>query len=403
MTESKPGPLDGVKILDLSTVLLGPYAGQIMGDLGADVIRVESPQSDVTRWSGDATAPGFGHLFLNANRNKRSLCLDLKQDDAKKILTELIKDTDVLLHNIRLEGIERLGFGYEAVKAIKPDIVYVHAVGFGSDGPYAGRPAYDDLIQAAGGGMTLGAYIDGDEDPKMLPTLVADKTSGLHCAYALLAALFHRERTGEGQYVEVPMLESFVSFLMLDHMANRIYEPERGIPGYHKVANPNRRPYKTSDGYIYIMPFGENAWSTLFTLGDSDISGDDPMFKDMEQMLANLPRIYAAMHEMTKQKTTDEWYKLLSEHDIPAMFVNDIDELMDDPHLQAVDMFESRPHHRETGYISTKQPIKFSETPASIRRDPPGMGEHNREILHEIGYSDEEIDRMEEGRVLRSL
>jgi len=364
MTESKPGPLDGVKILDLSTVLLGPYAGQIMGDLGADVIRVESPQSDVTRWSGDATAPGFGHLFLNANRNKRSLCLDLKQDDAKKILTELIKDTDVLLHNIRLEGIERLGFGYEAVKAIKPDIVYVHAVGFGSDGPYAGRPAYDDLIQAAGGGMTLGAYIE---------------------------------------YVEVPMLESFVSFLMLDHMANRIYEPERGIPGYHKVANPNRRPYKTSDGYIYIMPFGENAWSTLFTLGDSDISGDDPMFKDMEQMLANLPRIYAAMHEMTKQKTTDEWYKLLSEHDIPAMFVNDIDELMDDPHLQAVDMFESRPHHRETGYISTKQPIKFSETPASIRRDPPGMGEHNREILHEIGYSDEEIDRMEEGRVLRSL
>ena len=307
------------------------------------------------------------------------------------------------MHNIRLEGIERLGFGYEAVKAIKPDIVYVHAVGFGSDGPYAGRPAYDDLIQAAGGGMTLGAYIDGDEDPKMLPTLVADKTSGLHCAYALLAALFHRERTGEGQYVEVPMLESFVSFLMLDHMANRIYEPERGIPGYHKVANPNRRPYKTSDGYIYIMPFGENAWSTLFTLGDSDISGDDPMFKDMEQMLANLPRIYAAMHEMTKQKTTDEWYKLLSEHDIPAMFVNDIDELMDDPHLQAVDMFESRPHHRETGYISTKQPIKFSETPASIRRDPPGMGEHNREILHEIGYSDEEIDRMEEGRVLRSL
>jgi crotonobetainyl-CoA:carnitine CoA-transferase CaiB-like acyl-CoA transferase len=403
MTETNPGPLAGIKILDLSTVLLGPYAGQIMGDLGADVIRVESPQSDVTRWSGDATAPGFGHLFLNANRNKRSLCLDLKKDEAKKILIELIKDADVLLHNIRLEGIERLGFGYEAVKAIKPDIVYVHAVGFGSDGPYAGRPAYDDLIQAAGGGMTLGAYIDGDEDPKMLPTLVADKTSGLHCAYALLAALFHRERTGQGQYVEVPMLESFVSFLMLDHMANRIYEPERGVPGYHKVANPNRRPYKTSDGYIYIMPFGEGAWSTLFTLGESEISGDDPMFGDMEQMLANLPRIYAAMHEMTKQKTTEEWYKLLSEHDIPVMFVNDIDELMDDPHLKAVDMFESRPHHRETGYISTKQPIKFSETPASIRRDPPGMGEHNREILQEIGYSEEEIDRLTEGRVLRSL
>lgn len=400
MTETKPGPLDGIKILDLSTVLLGPYAGQIMGDLGADVIRVESPAADVTRWSGDMTAPGMGFLFLNANRNKRSLCLDLKQDGAKDILIGLIKEADVLLHNIRTEAIERLGFGYEDVKAIKEDIVYVHAVGYGSDGPYSGQPAYDDLIQAAGGGMMLGEYIDGDEDPTMIPTLVADKTSGLHAAYALLAALFHRERTGEGQYVEVPMLESFVSFLMMDHMGNRIYEPERGIPGYHKVSNPNRRPYKTSDGYIYIMPFGENAWAKIFEIGDSHIQPDDPMFSNMEQLLANLQTIYAAMHAMTPQKTTDEWYKLLSEAGVPVMYVNRIDELMDDPHLQAVDMFESRPHHRETGYISTKQPIKFSETPASIRRDPPGMGEHNQEILRELGYSEEDIADMEARNVV---
>ncbi|TDI58251.1 MAG: CoA transferase [Alphaproteobacteria bacterium] len=403
MTETKPGPLDGIKILDLSTVLLGPYAGQIMGDLGADVIRVESPQSDITRWSGDASQPGFGFLFMNANRNKRSLCLNLKKDGAKEILTRMIKEADVFLHNIRLDAIERLGFGYEDVKAIKEDIVYVHAVGYGSDGPYAGQPAYDDLIQAAGGGATLGQYIDGDEDPKLIPTLIADKTSGLHCAYALLAALFHRERTGQGQYVEVPMLESFVSFLMMDHMGNRIYEPERGIVGYHKVSNPNRRPYKTSDGYIYIMPMGPDVWAKLFTLGDSDIAPDDPMFTDMDLMLANLPQIYEAMHAMTKQKTTQEWYDLLSANDIPVMYVNDIDGLMDDPHLKAVNMFESRSHHRETGYISTKHPIKFSETPASVRRDPPGLGEHNREILLEYGYSDEEVDALEEGRVLRSL
>ena len=190
---------------------------------------------------------------------------------------------------------------------------------------------------------------------------------------------------------------------MMDHMGNRIYEPERGIAGYHKVSNPNRRPYKTSDGYIYIMPMGEGTWSRLFSLADSDISPDDPMFSNMDMMLANLPRIYAAIHEMTKLKTTQEWYELLSENNIPVMYVNDIDTLMDDPHLKAVDMFESRPHHRETGYISTKQPIKFSETPASIRRDPPGMGEHNREILLEYGFSEEDVDRLEEGRVLRSL
>ena len=403
MTDTKTGPLHGVKILDLSTVLLGPYAGQIMGDLGAEVIRVESPAGDVTRWSGDMTQPGMGFLFLGANRNKRSLCLDLKKDGAKEVLIELIKEADVLLHNIRLEAIERLGFGYEDVKAIKSDIVYVHAVGYGSDGPYAGQPAYDDLIQAAGGGALLGQYIDGDDDPTLIPTLVADKTSGLHAAYALLAALFHRERTGQGQYVEVPMLESFVSFLMMDHMGNRIYEPERGVVGYHKVSNPNRRPYKTADGYIYIMPFGEQSWAKLFEIGDSHIQPDDPMFADMEALLANLQTIYAAIREMTPLKTTQEWYDELSAVGVPVMYVNSLDELMDDPHLQAVGMFESRPHHRETGYVATKQPVKFSETPASIRRDPPGMGEHNREILREIGYADEDIDRLEEGGALQKF
>ncbi len=197
MTETNPGPLAGIRILDLSTVVLGPYAGQIMGDLGADVIRVESPAADITRWSGNPNNPGFGNMFMTCNRNKRSLCLDLKKESARKALRKLIEGSDVFLHNIRHEAIARLGFAYEDVAAIKPDIVYVHAVGFGSDGPYAGRPAYDDIIQAAGGTATLNAFVDGHEDPSLIPSLIADKTSGLHCAYALLAALLHKERTGE--------------------------------------------------------------------------------------------------------------------------------------------------------------------------------------------------------------
>jgi crotonobetainyl-CoA:carnitine CoA-transferase CaiB-like acyl-CoA transferase len=402
MTQDKRGPLDGIRVIDMSTVVLGPYAGQIMGDLGADVIRVESPQSDMTRWAGNSPHAGFGPIFMNCNRNKRSLCLDLKKDGAREALMELVRTADVFLHNVRLEAIERLGFGYEAVRAARPDIVYVHAVGFGSDGPYAGRPAYDDLVQAAASAVSLNTMIDPDEEPRYMATLAADKTTGLHAAYATLAALFHRERTGEGQFVEVPMLESFTSFLMIEHLNGHTYEPPLGDYGYHRVINAHRKPYRTKDGYVCIMPYSSEQWRTVFRLGGAPVADDDPRFKSMAGVAGNIRELYRMLAEVTLTRTSDDWMTLLTEADVPVMKVNRIEDLKTEEHLSAVDFFEHRQHPWEGGYRSMRQPVKFSASPASFRYDPPGLGEHNRELMRELGVPDERISALEASGALHS-
>lgn len=403
MSETKPGPLDGIKVLDMSTVVLGPYAGQILGDLGAEVIRVESPQSDMTRWAGPSPHPGFGPMFMMCNRNKRSLCLDLKKDSAKDALRRLIPTVDVFLHNVRREGVARLGFDYDDVVKLKPDIVYVHAVGFGSDGPYAGRPAYDDIVQAAGGSASLNTMINPDEEPRYVPSLIADKVSGLHAAYATMAALVHKERTGEGQFVEVPMLESFASFLMVEHLNGHVYDPPLGDYGYHRVINYNRKPYRTKDGHICIMPYSAEQWRALFILGGVEIVDGDPRFTDMSAISAHFHELQAALVDIAPKRTSDDWIEKLSAADVPVMRVNRIDNLVDEPHLSAVDFFERHEHPSEGGYLSTRPPIKFEKSPASIRRDPPALGADNREVLAEAGLSAQEIDALEADGALRSL
>ena len=402
MTEPKRGPLDGIRVIDMSTVVLGPYAGQIMGDLGADVIRVESPKSDMTRWAGPSAHAGFAPIFMNCNRNKRSLCLDLKKEGAREALVELVRTADVFLHNVRLEAVERLGFGYEAVRSIKPDIVYVHAVGFGSDGPYAGRPAYDDLVQAAAGAVSLNRMIDPEEEPRYMATLAADKTTGLHAAYATLAALFHRERTGEGQFVEVPMLESFASFLMIEHLNGHTWEPPQGDYGYHRIINMHRKPYRTRDGYICIMPYSSEQWRTVLRLGGFDITDDDPRLLSMAGLARNIRELYGMLSEATTGRTSAEWMTLLTVADVPVMRVNQVEDLKTEEHLSGVDFFEQRQHPTEGVYRSMRQPVKFSATPASVRLDPPGLGEHNREILLEAGMSAESISALEATGALHS-
>ncbi|MDA0339280.1 MAG: CoA transferase, partial [Proteobacteria bacterium] len=365
--------------------------------------RVESPQSDMTRWAGNSPHPGFGTIFMTCNRNKRSLCLDLKKDSAKAALRELVKTADVFLHNVRREAVGRLGFDYDDVKAIKPDIVYVHAVGFGSDGPYAGRPAYDDLVQAAGGAASLNTLINPDEEPRFVPSLIADKTSGLHAAYAVLAALFHRERTGEGQFVEVPMLESFASFLMLEHLNGHVYDPPTGDYGYHRVINFNRKPYKTSDGYVCIMPYSAEQWRTVLRYGGIEVADDDPRFATMAGIAGNIRELYALISEVTPTRTSDDWLGHLTAADVPVMRVNTIENLMDEPHLKETGFFEVREHAHEGGYVAMQQPVKFEGSPASIRRDPPGLGEHNREVLEEAGISGETIEALEAEGALFSM
>ncbi|MDX1581525.1 MAG: CoA transferase, partial [Alphaproteobacteria bacterium] len=403
MSEKARGPLAGMKVLDMSTVVLGPYAGQILGDLGADVIRIESPGSDMTRWAGNSPHKGFGPIFMMCNRNKRSLCLDLKKDGAKQALRELIKTADVFLHNVRLAGVERLGFGYEDVKAIKPDIVYVHAVGYGSDGEYAGRPAYDDLVQAAGGSASLNTFIDHDDEPRFVPSLIADKTTGLHAAYATLAALLHKERTGEGQFVEVPMLESFSSFLMIEHMFGHVYQPHLDPVGYHRVINHNRRPFPAKDGHICIMPYSPQQWAKLFQLGGLDVTEEDERFANMPAIARNVKELYGMIREITPQFTVDAWFDKLSEADIPVMRVNRIDTLEEDPHLQSINFFEQRQHPSEGSYVTTRHPVRFSGSPAEMRRDPPALGQHNEEVLKEAGFTDEQIKALMEDGSLAAL
>ncbi|MEN3975614.1 CoA transferase [Emcibacter sp. SYSU 3D8] len=403
MAEPKRGPLDGVRVVDMSTVLLGPYAGQIMGDLGADVIRVESPKADMTRWAGPSAHRGFSPIFMNCNRNKRSLCLDLKKDGAFEALVEIIRTADVFLHNVRLEAVERLGLGYDAVRAIKPDIVYVHCVGFGSEGAYAGRPAYDDIVQAAAGAVSLNRLIDPDEEPRYIATLAADKTTGLHAAYATLAALFHRERTGEGQFVEVPMLESFTSFLMIEHMNGHTWEPPQGDYGYHRIININRKPYRTKDGFICIMPYSTDQWRAALRLGGIPIADDDPRLQTMGGLARHFRELYGLLADVTGTRTSDEWMTLLSDLDIPVMRVNQVEDLKTEEHLSSVDFFEQREHPSEGIWRSMRQPVKFSATPASVRRDPPGLGEHNRELLLEAGMSPDRIAQLEASGALHHL
>ena len=394
MTEPKRGPLDGVRVIDMSTVLLGPYAGQILGDLGADVIRVESPKADMTRWAGPSTHPGFSPIFMNCNRNKRSLCLDLKKDGAREALVELVRTADVFLHNVRLEAIERLGLGYDAVRAIKPDIVYVHCVGYGSEGAYAGRPAYDDLVQAAASAVSLNRMIDPDEEPRYMATLAADN--------ATLAALFHRQRTGEGQFVEVPMLESFTSFLMIEHMNGHTWEPPQGDYGYHRIININRKPYRTKDGYICIMPYSTEQWRQALRLGGIPIADDDPRLRTMGGLARHFRELYGLLTEVTATRTSDEWMTLLTEQDIPVMRVNRVEDLKTEEHLSSVGFFEEREHPTEGVWRSMRQPVKFAQTPASVRRDPPGLGEHNREVLLEAGLSAETVSALEASGALHS-
>ncbi len=400
----KRGALDGIRIIDLTSVVLGAYATSLLGDMGADIIKVESPSpkngagGDIMRWAGDTPSGernGLGPIYMTINRNKRSVLLDLKQDSAREALLKLISTADVFAANIRYEGLKRLGLSYEDVRKVKPDIIYVIGTGYGEDGVYGGRPAYDDLIQAASGIASMASEVDGDPRPRFFPTLVADKTTGLFMANAILSALFHKERTGTGQFVEVPMMESMVSFLLTEHLYGHTYEPPTGPIGYVRVTAPDRKPYRTSDGYIAILPYSDKQWRDFFSLGGKpDLFETDIRFNTYENRTRNIRHLYAMVEDVTSLKSTEEWMTLLTNADIPCARVNRLGDLMQDPHLQSVGLFEKRTHPVEGSYWSIRHPVTYGETPASIRRDPPLLGENTQEVFRELGLNDDEIEKL---------
>ncbi len=390
MTQLNPGPLSGVTVVDMTSVLFGAFTSQILGDLGADVIKVEAPGSrpdnggDIFRYTGkSAKTQGMGPMFMHYNRNKRSVLLDLKDPEDAKKMTALIKGADIFITNVRMAALKKLGFDYDSVCAFKADCIFVHCAGFGAGGAYESRQAYDDLIQAASGAADLMPQVDGEPEPRYLPTLIADKSSGLFAAYGTMAALYHREKTGQGQFVEVPMFECFTYFNMTENMYGQTFKPPTGSYGYSRVFNKNRHPYKTKDGYLAILPYSDTQWDSFFELGGMGPGTftKNPKFSTYTKRTENIEEVYGMIKEVALTHTTDEWCQLLAEHNVPCMKVNRLEDVVEDPHLQDVGLFEQREHPTEGAYISMRHPVKFSKSPASIRRDPPLLGEHSDELI----------------------
>jgi crotonobetainyl-CoA:carnitine CoA-transferase CaiB-like acyl-CoA transferase len=381
---ARAGPLAGVTVIDLTAVVLGPLTTQILGDLGADVIKIEPPEGDIMRAGGAARHSGMGSVYLALNRNKRSVVLDLKQPEGAAVLRRLIADADVVIHNMRAAAIARLGFDYDAVKAINPRIVYCAAYGFSEHGPYRDYPAYDDLIQARAGIAALAqAHAPA---PQFAPTLIADKTVGLTAVYAVLAALFHRERTGEGQTIEVPMFETMVAFTLAEHLGGLSFEPPLGAAGYARLLAPDRRPHRTTDGHVAILPYTTRHWRDFFALAERPALADDPRFADPATRNRHIGELYGVLAELVATRSTAFWLDGCRRADIPAAPVNELAALPGDPHLAAVGLFAHTEHPSEGAILELRPPVNFGATPASLRRPAPRLGADTEAVLREHGY-----------------
>lgn len=395
---SAPGPLAGVRVLDLTSVVLGPLATQILGDYGAQIVKVESLEGDLIRANGVSLHQGMSSIFLALNRNKRSIAVDLKTTEGREILKRLIPGMDVLVHNMRVTAIEKLGLGYGAVAELKPDIVYCAATGFGQDGPDRDKPAFDDIIQAACGLASLNSI--GRVQPDYAPTLVADKTTGLALVNAVLAALFWRERTGCGQYVEVPMFETMVAFLLAEHLGGLTFDPAPAKAGYARLLAGGRKPAPTIDGYIAILPYTGEHWAAFFNAaGRADLAHRYGTC-DRQARNANIVEMYRDLAQATRQRTTAEWMGICDMLDIPATPIYAIDDLPDHPQLKAVGLFQVAPHPSEGLVRYINPPTKFAATPATVRCPAPLLGQHTAEILREAGYGAEEIASLTARRIV---
>jgi crotonobetainyl-CoA:carnitine CoA-transferase CaiB-like acyl-CoA transferase len=388
------GPLHGIRIIDLTTVLAGPTATQLLGDYGADVIKVESPDGDLMRAAGPARHSGMGHVFLNTNRNKRSIVLDLKKSEAREVLLRLTQDADVFAYNVRAQSMQRLGLDYEAVRAVNPRIIYAGALGFSQRGPYAARPAYDDLIQGMAGIPWLSIRA-GSEVPRYAPTVFADRTEGLHMAVAILAALQHRSRTGEGQRVDIPMYEVMVASIMGEHLAGRLFDPPLGDIGYSRSLAPDRRPYKTLDGFICVIVYNDTHWRNFSRLiGQPDLMDRDARFSSQQMRLKNIEVVTGFLKDIVATRTTDEWMRLLQAADVPVGPMNSLHDIREDPHLAALDFFRQVQHPSEGTLTDVAIPTEWSASPPEVRRLAPRIGEHTVEILREAGFASADIDSL---------
>ncbi len=392
------GPLTGIRILDLTSVVLGPLATQILGDYGAEIIKVESLEGDLMRSNGVNLSPSMSSIFLSINRNKQSLAIDLKTEAGKEILRQLIPRIDAVVHNMRVSAIDKLGFGYEAVVKLNPQIVYCAATGFDQDGPDKDRPAFDDIIQAACGLASVNSI--GKSRPDYISTLVADKTTGMALVNAVLAALLAKERSGQGQYVEVPMLETMVAFTLVEHMGGLTRNPATQKAGYSRVLSGGRQPSPTRDGFIAMLPYTNHHWESFFRDAGQEALGKELGVTNRVTRNANIQGLYAALHNITATKTTAEWIEICDRLDIPATPIYTMEELPSHPQLQAVQLFEDDVHPDVGAIRYVRPPVKFYKTPAKVRHQARRLGQDTESILTDLGYSQNQIESLVNQRAI---
>jgi crotonobetainyl-CoA:carnitine CoA-transferase CaiB-like acyl-CoA transferase len=398
LAKKNQGPLAGIRIVDLTTVVMGPFATQILGDMGAEVVKVEAPAGDNMRWVGPMRNPGMGHIHMHLNRNKRSLVLDLKSPQGREAVKKLIEKADALIYNVRPQAMARLGLDYETLKAINPKLVYVGAYGFSERGTYAGQPAYDDLIQGAAGVPSL-TLEQGSEVPRYAPVTLGDRSVGLQTVIATIGALFHAQRTGVGQAVDVTMFESLSQFVLGDHMGGMTFDPAIGDAGYARLIAPHRRPYATRDGYLCVLIYNDKHWGNFFDAIERPELKQHPHFCTHSARAENIREVYEFVAEVMATRSTADWKILLGKADIPNTPMHSMESLIADPHLNSVGFFPVFDHPTE-GRVRTTAPVgEWSETPPSIRSLAPRLGEQSREVLREIGYDDAAIDALMAARV----
>lgn len=396
------GPLAEIKIIDLTTVLMGPYATQQLGDMGADIVKIESADGDVIRYASKGRSKGMSGLFLNNNRNKRSLVLDLKQKEGIKILLKLVGRSDVLISNMRPGAMRRLGLTYQEISQVNEKLVFVTCSGFGTGGPYEGRPAYDDIIQTMAGipGLIARAY---GEEPKFVPSNFCDRVTGLKVVSSVVAALFHRERSGKGQAVNIPMFETMVEFLMSDHLGGHTFVPPMERTGYKRIVNRNRRPYRTKDGYLALMLYSDKQWAEfLAIIGKPDLLKQEA-FATFSSRSENVVEVYNFISETLVDRTTAEWIDVLSESDLAHAPVKELEDLFDDEHLQAVEFFPELTHPSEGRIRTTAIPDQWSDSQPEFQSHAPLLGQHSREILLELGLSTDEVQALAAKKIINRV
>lgn len=390
------GTLRGTRVIDITTTVLGPVATQILGDLGADVIKVERPEGDPLRNLGPSRNRDMAAMFLGMNRNKRSIVLDLKKPESAHVIKRLLADADVLVHNMRPNAAMRLGISYDKLSAENPRLVYASASGYRRDGPNRDLPAFDELIQSVSG--ISGLFMQAGEGARYAPFVIADKVTGYVLASSILAALFERERSGLGQEMQVPMFETMVEFNLLEHYWGKAFVPPLGEPGYPRILTSERRPFQTKDGFVCVAATTDEQWERLFrTVGRPDLAAD-PRFSTMAQRTFHFEEAFRYLNGALVERTTNEWIAIFNAADLPSGPANQLEDLFGSDYLRETKFFEEYEHPSEGRLMSAKPAVSFSRTPSTLRRPPPRLGEHTREIMAQAGFTEHEIRTVEAHR-----